>query len=99
MIIAPFCANDLDNIYSYITNTISNPIAAENLMDAVQSSFERVCEFPYSCEEVRDGYLKSKGYRKLIINNYVALYRIDEAQKSVIFLRTFYGRQNYEELI
>jgi len=59
----------------------------------------RLKEFPFSCNYVPDEYLKKKGYRKLIIDNYTAFYLVNEEEKQVIVMRVLYGRQKYESLL
>ena len=49
--------------------------------------------------QCRDARLKSLGYRKALINNYVMIYRVDEDAKAVYILRFFYARRDYEKLI
>ena len=43
----------------------------------------------------QDKILCQKGYRKLVIKKYVALYLIDEEKKFVIVSRIFYGPMDY----
>ena len=43
----------------------------------------------------RDRMLCQKGYRKIVINNYIALYTVDENKKEVVITRIFYGSMNY----
>ena len=59
----------------------------------------RLKEFPFSCNYVADEYLKSKGYRKLIIDNYIVFYLVEEENKQVIIMRVLYGKQKYENLL
>ncbi|WP_369010249.1 type II toxin-antitoxin system RelE/ParE family toxin [Oceanobacillus alkalisoli] len=59
----------------------------------------RLKDFPFSCNFVADEYLQKKGYRKLIIDNYVALYLVDEMEKEVVVMRVLYSRRKYEDLI
>ncbi|MDW7669905.1 MAG: type II toxin-antitoxin system RelE/ParE family toxin, partial [Bacillota bacterium] len=56
-------------------------------------------EFPFSCNYVVDEYLKKKGYRKLIIDNYIAFYLVNEEERQVVVMRVLYGRQKYESLL
>ena len=54
---------------------------------------------PFMYELCQDVRLRSLGYRKALINNYVMIYRVDEGTKTVYILRFFYGRLDYEKLI
>ena len=38
-------------------------------------------------------------YRKLVIDNYIALYEFDEKYKQVIIYRVLYGRMDYLKIM
>ena len=97
--ITPACASDLDGIFQYISETVSEPLAAMQLMEDIHHAFRKVCDFPELYPLSYDENLKRKGYRKLVIRNYIALYLIDEKKKTIIFSRTFYGGRDYAKLI
>jgi addiction module RelE/StbE family toxin len=97
--IVPAAMDDLDDIYSYITNHLSNEDAAIHLMDRIESNIKRLKKFPLSCSLVRDDILREKGYRKLIIDHYVVFYLVDETKKQVNIMRVLYGKRKYEDLL
>jgi len=90
---------DLDEIISYIADTLNAPKAASNFADEVYDCYDRLEENPYIYEECRDAKLKKESYRRAVIKNYVLLYRISEDDKSVIAHRFFYGGQDYANQI
>ncbi len=45
--------------------------------------------------ECEDTYLKRKGYRKALINNYLLIFRLDGKARKVYVLRFFYAGQDY----
>lgn len=90
---------DMDKIFSYILNHLCNPKAAIDLADAIEAKYDEVCVNPYMYEESRDNILKSKGYRRIPVQNYVILYKVNETNKSVVIARIFYCGQNYREII
>jgi len=59
----------------------------------------RLKYYPYSGSFVLDEFLKSRGYRKLIIDNYLAFYLVNEPEKQVVIMRILYGAQNYQDLL
>ena len=97
--LTPKAYEDLDEIYEYIANNLFNINAAENLMNEIESSIMRLKDFPLSCGYVGDEVLKRKGYRKLIVGNYIAFYIADKEEKQVIIMRVLHGRKKYEGLI
>lgn len=56
---------------------------------------DEIEEMPKSCSVIEQYKDRKYEYRKLIINNYVAIYRIDEENKVVYIIRIVYGGRNY----
>ena len=56
-------------------------------------------EFLFSCGYVLDEPLKVRGYRKLIVDNYIVFYLINELEKQVVVMRILYGARHYQNLI
>ena len=97
--ITPKARDDLDKIYNYISEELFAKRAAEDLLNRIETSIMRLREFPFSCGYVADEFLKGKGYRKLIIDNYVAFYITDEDKRQVVIMRVLHGRRKYENLL
>jgi len=97
--ITQLAQEDLDEIFLYISENLHAPMAANNLMDEIENSIKSLCLFPYKSPLSIDIMLIQKGYRKLIIENYIALYLIDEDNKQIIIARIFYGAMDYGKYI
>lgn len=95
----PKAADDLDNIYRYISEELFATSSAANILEKIEKEIMGLREFPFSCNYVVDEYLRNKGYRKLIVDNYVAFYLIEEEKKQVNIMRVLYGKQKYENLL
>ena len=95
----PKAGEDLEQIYNYISEKLFNVIAANNLLEKIENSIMNLKDFPYSCSLVSDELLKSKGYRKLIVENYIVFHLINESEKQVVIMRILYGAQNYQDFI
>ncbi|AYO31227.1 MAG: toxin ParE1/3/4 [Thermoanaerobacteraceae bacterium] len=95
----PVAYNDLEQIYQYIAGNLLAEQAANNLIDKIEERITRLKSFPYSGSYVGDDILKSKGYRKLILNNYIVFYLVDEQEKQVVIMRILYGASQYENLL
>src|SRR5665647_2873802 len=91
----PKAQDDLDEIYSYISTKLFAKIAAAALMDNIEKSIMMLALFPLSCSFVIDEPLKSRGYRKLIVDNYIVFYLVNEEEKQVVIMRILYGASNY----
>jgi len=89
---------DLDSIYSHITHELENPQAAIDLIDKIEKELLSLEHMPgrYSLSDINE--LASAGYRKCVIDNYIALYRVDEKRKLVVVATVFYGMRDYRNL-
>ena len=90
--------NDLNKILFYIARELVAPQAATAFVEAVYACYDRLEDNPFTYEVCRDPKLQSKGYRRVVIKNYIMLYKIYD-QELVIVHRFFYGRQDYANLI
>ena len=90
---------DLDGILEYLAVSLNSPSAASALADDIGKCLERLEKMPFMFEACTDPRLQRLGYRKVVIRNYILVYKVDEFTETVIVLRFFYGRQNYENLI
>ena len=75
------------------------PQAADRLMTAFEKSFEQLQNHPFSFPRADDESLRKKGYRKLIVENYVGAYLLNEQTKEVVVMRFFYGARDYKRLL
>ncbi len=95
----PLAYQDLDEIDSYISETLHNPQAAEKLLNEMETSINRLKTHPLIGFEVDDSLLASKGYRKLIIRNYMAFYLPNPEKREVIIMRILYGAREYRDIL
>lgn len=68
-----------------------NPTAAASFLDDVDNP--RMYSL---CQSAR---LSRTGYRKIVIKNYLIIYRIDDETKKVFIVRIVYGGRNYVDFI
>jgi len=54
---------------------------------------------PYLYSLCSDAWLAEMGIRKVVIKNYLILYRVDESKQTVYVLRIVYGGRNYADMI
>lgn len=95
----PLAFDDLDEIDSYITDTLCNGQAAVRLLNEIEKSVDQLRQFPQIGSVVEDAYLASKGYRKLIVENYLVFYLINEPQKEAVIMRVLYGAREYHNYL
>lgn len=92
--ITPRAIKELDSIYEYIANEKSAPENAKGQVDRIKKAILNLDTFPHSHQERYEGRYAGKGYRQLLIDNYIAIFRIEEAIKTVYVLTIQYQRRN-----
>ncbi len=70
------------------------PGTAKNLTDRIWDTIDSLESFPYSHQDRLTGRYAGKGYKQLIVDNYIAIYRIDEERKLVYVVTIQYGGRN-----
>ncbi len=92
--IHPKAICELDRIYEYIANEKLAPENARGQVDRIKNAILGLDTFPQSHQERNEGRYAGKGYRQLLIDNYVAIFRIDELQKTVYVVTIQYQGRN-----
>ena len=90
----PRAIRELDHIYEYIANEKLSPENAKRQVDRIKKAVLSLDTFPQSRQERSEGKYAGKGYRQLLIDNYIAIFRIDEPQKNVYVVTIQYQGRN-----
>lgn len=94
LIISERFEKDLDNVLNYISNRLYNPSAANQILCKTEEAISRIAENPLLYPAYHDEKLAEKGYRYVIIANYLLFYRVDLTPEEIQIARFLYGRQN-----
>ncbi|MDE7199929.1 MAG: type II toxin-antitoxin system RelE/ParE family toxin [Lachnospiraceae bacterium] len=81
--ISPRAIRELDSIYEYIAKEKLSPENARGQVDRIKKAILNLDSFPKSHQKRNEGRYAEKGYRQLLTDNYIAIFRIDEANKIV----------------
>lgn len=92
--INPKAIRELDHIYEYIANEKLAPENAKGQIERIKKSILSLDTFPQSHQERSEGRYAGKGYRQLLIDNYIAIFRIDETRKTVYVVTIQYQGRN-----
>lgn len=92
--IYPRAVRDIDNIFKYIKSELLSPDNAKEQTDRIKSALESLETFPISHQQRLEGRYAGKGYRQLIIDNYLAIYKIDEKSKIIYIITVQYQGRN-----
>ena len=93
--IYPSAQRDLREIVDYL-NTLS-PSAALRYYDKLTQEIASLSTMPERCPRPRDLALAAKGYRYLIVENYLIFYVVSGG--TVQIQRILYGRRDYRALL
>lgn len=95
LIVTAHAEADIDEHIGYIVEELHNPKAASDLLDAVEKHYDQLEENPYVYAVCQQTLLKVREYRKVIINGYIMIFRIDDERKTVIIERFFSRLEDY----
>lgn len=90
----PRAFRDLDDIFAYIALEKLSPENAKGQTDRIKKKLKTLETFPQAHQERMEGRYAGKGYRQLIIDNYIAIYRIAEETRTVHVITIQYQGRN-----
>ena len=79
----PRAIRELDSTYEYIAKEKLAPENVRGQVDRIKKAVLSLDTFPQSHQERNEGRYAGKGYRQLLIDNYIAIFCIDEPHKTV----------------
>lgn len=90
---------DMLNAFSYISEILKAPTAAENLVFEAEKAIGSLVDFPMSCPLVSDESFATMGVRFLTIKNYLAFYVANESTQLITIVRFLYARRDWIALL
>jgi plasmid stabilization system protein ParE len=91
----PAAYSDLDEIFDYIM--VDNPSAAAKMLDNIIKWLQRLETYPHSGVPLLDRSLKKFQFRMVIVDPYIAFYRIID--NKVFVYRILHGARDYSHLL
>lgn len=86
---------DIDEIYTYIAENLSEPGTALNMVDALEEAIFSLEQMPERGAVRRTGTYAEAGYRQLFVKNYVIIYRVLKEEKEVHIVTVRYAPSNF----
>jgi toxin ParE1/3/4 len=93
--IFPTAKRDMEDVIAYL-NTLS-PEAALRYYDLLVDEIASLAKMPERCPRPKDLALAAKGYRYLIVKNYLVFYVV--VGDAVQIRRILYARRDYQSLL
>ncbi len=95
----PIALKDLTETAKYIKEKLCSPIAAINFTEKIIGAIDNIALLPYSAPAYRPIRELKYDYRKLIVDNYIVLYYVDENEKVITVARIIYAKRNYDKTL
>lgn len=92
--IYPKAFKELDEIFKYIAIEKQSPENAKAQTDRIRQALQSLEVFPQSHQERLEGRYAKRGYRQLLIDNYIVIYKINEVNKMVYIVTIQYAGRN-----
>jgi len=86
---------DLTELISYLA--AENPSAAAETLDRIESRFQSLATHPFAGRVPRDSELIALGYRVLVIDNYLAFYKVKRT--TILVYRILHGARDICHLL
>ena len=84
---------DIDNICEYLSQFY--PSTPGKFLDALDVNFENISHNPY----MYPTYKYNKEYRRIVTDDYLVFYKIDEEKNLVKVYRILHGKQNINTIL
>ena len=85
---------DIDGIYKYIAIEKLSPENAKEQDDRIKNAILDLENMPETHQDRLAGRYAGKGYKQLLIDNYVAIFRIEKKKKTVWVVAVQYQGRN-----
>ena len=90
----PKAYRDIDEIYAYLALEKLAPENAKGQTDRIWDAIDSLESFPQAHQDRMVGKYAGKGYKQLLVDNFVAIYKIDEKKKKVFVVTVQYQGKN-----
>lgn len=99
VVISSEAEEDIQEIYDYIKDNLCAPKAAARTANRIYEQIMSLDTSPKRYRLYDREPWKSRGLRKMPVDNFVVLYIADENSNTVTALRVFYGGRDIDKLI
>lgn len=89
------CIREIKKVYAYIKENLYAEKAAERIMNKIEEFTSNLVYAPRIYAEIDKYKGTKKIYRRIVIDNYVLLYTIDEDKRKVYVAHMYYGGSDY----
>ena len=94
VLLYPKAYRDIEEIYSYLALEKLEPGIAKSQTDRIWDAISSLEAFPESHQDRLSGRHSGQGYKQLIVDNYIAIFKIDKENRRVFVVTVQYGGRN-----
>ena len=91
--------NDLDDIYRYIAESLIEPAVAWRQIERIRRAVFSLDELPERGSYFPQEPWRSRGVKRLYVDNYCILYEINDATDTVGVIAILYSKRNIEDVL
>ena len=95
----PVAQRDMVEIVRYISGELQNLAAADRLAMELVNAAESVLTFPYALPSYQPIRSLKREYRKILVQNFLMFYWVDEEKKLVTVARVVYAKRDISRLL
>ena len=99
IVITSRAQRDISAAADYITFSLKNPIAADDLLNESEQAILSLSEMPYRFALPDDPILASWGIRFVRVKGYLAFYQISEEFHQVTVVRFLHGKRDWNAIL
>lgn len=89
------CKEEIEEIYQYISENLVSENSAKRLMRKLRNKINNLTYNPEMYEKIHRKNLRSQEFRKIVVDNYVIFYTIDNKKKKIYISHMYYSKRNY----
>jgi len=78
---------DIDKSLEYISKTLANPKAANDLYTKIKAEIHNCRYYPYSYPDCSHYFIGNTAYRHIPIKNYILIFRVNDLDHKIEILR------------
>ena len=95
IVISETCLEEIEESCDYIEKVLKAEQASNRLREKVMYNVLLLEESPKMHPAIEKINKTERQYRRIVVNNYVILYTIDEKEKTIYIAHIYYGGRNY----
>lgn len=95
IIITPTCSKEINKVYEYINSSLYAEVAAKKLMKKIEDKVQSLKYAPKIHTKIEKCDELERIYRRIVIDNYVMIYTIDEKNMIIYIVHMYYAGSNY----